>query len=96
MPFYRLKTGIVHVKGTRLPRPCAAHVLIDGHEQLCAAWSTYLCDGPAQGRDTCDMPLCEAHAREIGPNRHLCPACHLSHRYADPQRGLFSSLIETP
>ena len=30
MPFYRLKTGIVHMRGTRLPAPCNARTLIDG------------------------------------------------------------------
>ncbi|WP_423457999.1 hypothetical protein [Ottowia sp. VDI28] len=95
MPFYRLKTGIVHMKGSRLPSPCAARVLIDGKQQVCLAPSGYLCDGPPQrqGASTCDQPMCEAHARQIGPNRHLCPACYLNHREADPQRGLFTSIV---
>ncbi|WOI45887.1 hypothetical protein [Acidovorax sp. BLS4] len=93
MPFYRLKTGIVHMRGTNLPKPCAARVQIDGSEQVCGAWSAFLCDGRAEGRSTCDAPLCEAHARQIGPDRHLCPPCHLQHRDADPQRGLFTSLV---
>ena len=95
MPFYRLKTGIVHVKGTRLPAPCNAGTLIDGKEQVCAAPSAYLCDGAnnANRSCTCDAPLCEAHARQIGPNRHLCPACHLNHRDADVQPALFTSLV---
>ena len=93
MPFYRTDTGTMHLKGTRLPRPCAARTLIDGTEQLCARFSGFLCDGPGQGRPTCGAALCEAHARQVGPNRHLCPACHLNHRDADPQRGLFTSLV---
>lgn len=95
MPFYRLKTGMVHIKGTRLPAPCGARVLIDGREQVCMAISAFLCDGPdpSSRSGTCDRALCEAHAREIGPNRHLCPDCHLSRRDADPQRGLFTSLV---
>lgn len=97
MPFYRLKTGIVHVKGTRLPAPCCVRFSWpnSGKEQICMAPSAYLCDGAnnASRSGTCDAPLCEIHARQIGPNRHLCPTCHLSHRDADPQRGLFTSLV---
>lgn len=48
---------------------------------------------PAEGRKTCDKPLCEAHAREIGRNKHLCPSCHLIHLDASGQRSLFTSLI---
>jgi hypothetical protein len=57
--------------------------------------SAYLCDGPnnANPSGTCDAPLCDIHARQIGPNRHLCPTCLLVHRDADPQRGLFTSLV---
>lgn len=93
MPFYRTDTGFIHLKGTRLPKPCAARMLIDGKDQPCARYSLYLCDGPGQAGKTCDAALCEAHARQIGPNRHLCPQCHLKHRDADPQRGLFTSLV---
>lgn len=95
MPFYRFKTGIVHVKGTRLPAPCNTRMLIDGKEQGCMAPSAYLCDGTntANRSGTCDAPLCEAHARQIGPNRHLCPVCHLSHCNAQQQRSLFTSIV---
>lgn len=95
MPFYRLKTGIVHMKGTRLPAPCNARTLIDGKEALCMAPSAYLCDGAnnANRSGTCDAPLCESHARQTGPNRHLCPPCHQTHREANRQRGLFISIV---
>ena len=95
MPFYRLKTGIVHVKGTRLPAPCNARTLAGGKEQVCVAPSAYLCDGAnnANRSGTCDAPLCEAHARQTGPNRHLCPACLLSHCNAAQQRSLFTSIV---
>jgi hypothetical protein len=63
--------------------------------------SAYLCDGlppplrpgDHHGTGTCDAPLCEAHARQVGKNRHLCPACHLSQRNAEPQRSLFTSIV---
>ena len=97
MPFYRLKTGIVHVKGTRLPAPCCVRFFwpTSGKEQDCMAPSAFLCDGPSEANrsGTCDAPLCEVHAREVGKNRHLCPTCLQSHRDADPQRGLVTSLV---
>ena len=102
MPFYRLPLGIVHVRGTKLPAPCAAFILIDGQDALCLAPSAFLCDGPppaARARDyhdsgTCDRALCEAHAREIGRNRHLCPSCHQAHADSQGQRSLFTSLVQ--
>lgn len=103
MPCYRLKTGIVHVKGSRLPAPCSVRISwpSTGKEQVCMAPSAYLCDGPPpphrqgdhQDTGTCDAPLCEVHAREIGKNRHLCPTCLQSHSDSDPQRGLFTSIV---
>lgn len=93
MPFYRTAMGVVHMRGTKLPPPCGAVLLVAGQRQRCLAFAPNLCDGPGEGRKTCDRPLCEAHSNRIGPNRHLCPACHLKHRDADPQRGLFTSLV---
>ncbi len=95
MPFYRTPTGMVHMHGRNLPALCGARVLIAGHEQICMVASDFLCDGPdtTGQRKTCDAPLCEAHARQIGSNQHLCPSCFLKHRDADPQRGLFTSLV---
>ncbi|MCD6663475.1 MAG: hypothetical protein LT082_08755 [Comamonas sp.] len=101
MPFYRTSMGMVHMRGTKLPAPCGARVLINGREQPCLAISAFLCDGPPpqqrqgvrSGSSTCDRALCAVHARETGPNRHLCPECHLALRAADPQRGLFTSLV---
>lgn len=42
----------------------------------CARPRTKLCDYPLRGAKkgkTCDAPLCDAHAREVGPNQHYCP-----------------------
>lgn len=96
MPFYRLKVGIVHVKGTKLPEPCGARVLIDSREVLCLAPSGFLCDGQDNRNHsgTCDRPVCEAHVNQVGPNRHLCPACFRSNADAQQQRSLFTSLVQ--
>lgn len=50
-----------------------------GRKQRCAtckAPATLLCDGPTPipGR-TCDKPICAAHAKKTGPDRHLCNGC---------------------
>lgn len=39
----------------------------------CPYLSELLCDYPMGRGKTCDLALCEDHAREIGEDRHLCP-----------------------
>lgn len=95
MPFYRLKNGIVHMRGTKLPPPCAAVIEIDGKKARCAVWSAYLCDGPGRDGRTCDMPLCEDHATPIGKNVHLCPEHFLAREVYLAQNGLFTSLVQS-
>lgn len=99
MPWYRAPgvSGLIHMKGTKLPTPCAAHILIDGKEVPCMIASAFLCDGPSQinRSDTCDMPLCEAHATQVGPNKHLCPRCRTEAIDAVGQRGLFTHLVQS-
>ncbi len=94
MPFYRINGMDVHMKGTKLPAPCVAHVWIDGQERLCRAISAFLCDFPAGGGRTCDRTLCEAHARQVGPNRHYCPEHQADAIASQPQLGLFTQLID--
>lgn len=45
-----------------------------------AAPGPFQCDWKTGPRATCDKHLCEAHAFEVGPNRHLCPAHVLAYR----------------
>lgn len=96
MPNYRTRLGMVHMRGRNLPKPCAAVIQqASGLQIICCAISEFLCDGlsATDPNGTCDKPLCPAHAREIGRNRHLCPACHLEHRESDPQAGLFTGML---
>ena len=94
MPFYRFNGGMVHMKGTKLPKPCAAKVGIGERLEYCMEMSTFLCDGNAGGGHTCDRALCEAHANQIGPNKHLCPECYGDHIDSQAhQRSLFTSLV---
>jgi hypothetical protein len=93
MPMYRTALGIIHMRGTKLPPPCAATLWIAGKEQRCAAISAYLCDYPDGGFHTCDKALCQAHAREVGKNRHYCPPHFNDHQQTSPQGGLFTGLL---
>lgn len=95
MPFYRSGAlGVIHMKGTKLPPPCGERLLLDGKTVVCATWSEFLCDGPGTSRRTCDRPLCEAHATQTDPNKHLCPACRNAAADASGQRSLFTHLVQ--
>ena len=96
MPFYRINGMMVHVKGSKkLPDGCRARVLVDGQPVFCLAPGGWFCDGVDSSKisGTCNRPLCEAHAHEIGPDRHLCPSCRLTPVDSLGQRSIFTSLI---
>lgn len=46
------------------------------YEPGCGTMSDLLCDWPMGRGKTCDLPMCEGHAREIGIDRHLCIIHH--------------------
>lgn len=95
MPFYRMKgVGTVHIRGTKPPKPCAAKFGIGDQQQYCMEMSAFLCDGPVGGGHTCDRALCEAHAFEVGKNRHYCPECRADHIDNPAQPGLFTHLVQ--
>lgn len=81
MPFYRVQgIGLVHFKigGRRQYEPMcrAPHEWSHNGQQYheCCRASSFACDAPVGGEGhTCDMPLCDDHAHQVGPNRHLCP-----------------------
>lgn len=57
--------------------PCAA----PGNEGSCGYAADYLCDWPTGEGKTCDLPLCEDHAVEHGPewqDMHFCPQHRLA------------------
>ena len=43
-------------------------------DHRCGDVGTLLCDFPVGNGKTCDKPICESHATEIGPDTHYCPA----------------------
>ena len=69
MPLYRTPDGTwVHLKLTGKaakdpPKRCC----------YCGWISGYLCDWKIGEGKTCDLPICEVHALEVGPDEHLCP-----------------------
>lgn len=98
MPFYRINGMTVHVKGSKkLPPPCSASVGLqtsDGQAmQICGGYSAYQCDWEIGSGRTCDRHVCEAHAHQVGKNRHYCPAHHCEHLDAQSQPGLFTQLV---
>lgn len=40
----------------------------------CSAVADNLCDFPVGSGKTCDRPICDDHAHEIGPDLHYCQA----------------------
>lgn len=84
MPFYRVGDSLVHLKmsgkGKKAPPlPCGARIpsrrvldLQGRIVQRCMAISLYLCDWPLEAGGTCDAPMCDEHAHQVGANRHLC------------------------
>lgn len=39
----------------------------------CDLLESYQCDWKMGGGKTCDRPLCPDHAKQVGPDKHLCP-----------------------
>lgn len=101
MPFYKINGMQVHMRGTKLPPACRARVRVgkaglDAAFEcvLCLAPSSFLCDFPIDNKKSCDMPLCQAHAGQVGPNKNHCPE-HLLQSRTSRQPGLFTSLVNT-
>lgn len=91
MPFYQINGMPVHVNFGRRkgPAPCVAQVWVSKVSQRrCAGISAYLCDWPTGDGKTCDAPLCEAHAHQVGKNKHYCQGHYARHRAQNPQPDL--------
>lgn len=98
MPVYRVGDTVVHLKLSGRskkspPAPCCAQTpprLLSGHGRplrRCMAISAYLCDWPLEAGGTCDAPLCDEHAHQVGKDRHYCPNHFAMYRETEP--GLF-------
>ncbi len=61
--WYKVHGMAVHMHGGNLPAPCVH----------CRGISSLLCDYPLSDGGTCAAPLCAECAKEIAPDRHLCP-----------------------
>lgn len=78
MPYYRINGLMVHLNlGGKLrrnpPAPCCAPIELDGQRVRCMGLSGFLCDHENSDGKTCDAPLCDEHARQVGRDLHLCP-----------------------
>jgi hypothetical protein len=69
----------------------------------CGRPADFECDWKVSARKsgTCDAPICSAHAKQVGPGKHLCPLHQRQyddwkrrHPDADPQHGQQKSLFE--
>jgi hypothetical protein len=58
MPCYHIPGGIICGK-------------LGQHCRDCGEVSGFLCDYPV-GDKTCNRPMCEEHATQVGRNRHYC------------------------
>ena len=47
---------------------------LGAHCHRCAGVGDFLCDFPVGDGKTCDAPMCEQHAHEIGIELHYCQA----------------------
>lgn len=88
MPFYIVNGMRVHLNlgrnSKKWPKPCMVVVEREGIQCHCQGISGILCDWPV-GDSTCDMPLCDSHATEVGRDRHYCPKHLAEHRAAEPE-----------
>jgi len=64
-------TAIVCGRGMKTPRRLC---------RWCRAPAPLLCDWKLAGGRTCDKEICAAHAFEVEPDKHLCPAHVIAYR----------------
>jgi len=62
------------------------HVIVCGARKTrrycaCGHAADFLCDWkvPAKKSGTCDAPICSKHAKQVAPEKHLCPAHQLQY-----------------
>lgn len=60
-----------------LPDGTHVHLCRGGRRPLCSVKpctnrADLLCDFPKPG-GTCDRRICNEHAKEVGPDKHMCP-----------------------
>lgn len=76
MPFFRVNGTLMHLKlsgKSKNTRACREVIELHGKSACCLGIGTYLCDHVMDDGKTCDRPLCDDHAMQVGPDKHLCP-----------------------
>jgi len=67
--------------GRRRHKPCHA----------CARPAGFQCDWKLPGGKTCDRWICNDHAQEVAPDKHLCPEHQVEYRF-----WIFRRVLEGP
>lgn len=47
---------------------------------LCGHGAKFHCDWKKSADELCDKPICQKHAKEVGPDKHLCPFHQLQYQ----------------
>lgn len=76
MPYFRINGMLMHMKlcgKAKNTKACREVIDLNGKLANCLGIGGFLCDHVMDDGKTCDRPLCEAHAMQVGTDKHLCP-----------------------
>lgn len=88
MPVFRINGMLVHLKlsgKAKNAKACREPIQLDGRTVACLGFGDYLCDHKMPEGGTCDRPLCKQHAKQVGPDEHLCPEHAAAQAASNPE-----------
>ena len=86
----------MHCEHVKLPDGTAA-IVCTSHRpryrrcRVCGTIAKLQCDWKTGGGKTCDRDLCAEHAKEVGPDKHLCPEHQVEYQF-----WIFRRVLEGP